>query len=61
LLPVTVYTLGAAATVGVPLMVPLVVSNTQPAGSAGLMAQIVTGAPLTVGEIVCAAMFAVKL
>ena len=48
---VTVYMLGAAAAAGVPLMVPLVVSNTSPAGSAGAIVQVTTAPPWRTGVI----------
>ena len=46
---VTVYVAVAVTVVGVPDMVPVVVSNDRPAGNAGLIDQLLAAPPVLVG------------
>ena len=47
---VTVYVVRPTVSVGVPLMCPVVVSKTRPAGSSGAIDQVNTGPPVETGN-----------
>ena len=63
LVAVTVYVVDVLSSVGVPEIVPSVVSNDKPAGKDGEMDQVTTSPPLMVGvtEVIAVPLVSVKL